>query len=65
MSVLPLRVYRRIVKLVTKYKDFIHFIASHVSAVTKMIIKLAGDIMETCKNACWVLTARVLVGLNC
>ena len=40
-SILSLHVYHRSVKLVTKYQDFIHFIASHVSIVTKMIIRIS------------------------
>ena len=37
--ILSLRVYHRSVKLVSKYDDFIHFIASHVSAVTSYRIR--------------------------
>ena len=39
--ILSLCVYPKSVKLVIKYEDFIYFIASHVSAVTKIIIRIS------------------------
>ena len=39
--IFSLCVYHRSVKLVTKHEEFIHVIASHVSAVTKMIIRIS------------------------
>ena len=38
--ILSLYANYRWINLVTKYEDFIHFVASHVSAVTKVIIRI-------------------------
>ena len=58
--ILLLRVYCRSARLVRKYEDFIHFLASHVSAVTKTIIRL-WKVVKKFVGSSWYKARRTVM----